>query len=155
MRLDNAGASLPGYDTTPRFAINVYAGDYSGNGSTPTSSTAMYGTALARPAAYLVGRWSDSANYAHFKVVGGTWTADSSNTPVIAPQWDTSTGRIELVIRRSALTSGAANDNAIVPITIALVRQNPTTSAWSEDDTIALRYKLTPPSTLWIYGNVR
>jgi hypothetical protein len=42
-----------------------------------------------------------------------------------------------------------------VPITIALVRQNPTTSAWSEDDKITLRYKLTPASTPWIYGNVR
>jgi hypothetical protein len=89
------------------------------------------------------------------KVSGGAWTADSSITSVIAPQWDTTSGRIEMVIPRSALTSGAANDNSIVPITIALVRQNPTTSAWSEDDTITLRYKLTPASTPWIYGNVR
>lgn len=155
VRVDNANGSLPGYNTTPKFAINVYAGDYSGNGSTPTSSTAMYGKALSRPAAYMVGRWSDSTNYAHFKVVSGSWTADSSITSVIAPQWDTTTGRIEMVIPRSALTSGAANDNSIVPITIALVRQDPSTLAWSEDDTITLRYKLTPPSTPWIYGNVR
>jgi hypothetical protein len=155
VRLDNASGSLSGYNTTPKFAISVYAGDYSGNASTPTSSTALYGTALPRPAAYMVGRWSDSTNYARFKVSGGAWTADSSITSVIAPQWDTTTGRIEMVIPRSALTSGAANDNSIVPITIALVRQNPTTSAWSEDDTITLRYKLTPASTPWIYGNVR
>lgn len=155
VRLDNVAGTLPGYDTAPRFAINVYAGDYSGNTGTPTSSTAMYGRALPRPAAYLVGRWSDSNNYAHFHVSGGTWTADSSITSVIAPQWDTATGRIEMVIPRSALTSGAANDNAIVPITIALVRQDPSTLAWSEDDTITLRYKLTPASTPWTYGNVR
>ena len=68
---------------------------------------------------------------------------------------DPSTGRIEMVIPRSALTSGAANDNAIVPITIALVRQNPTTGAWSEDDQITLRYKLLPTNTAWTYGNVR
>ena len=60
-----------------------------------------------------------------------------------------------MVIPRSSLTSGAANDNSIVPITIALVRQNPTTLTWADDDTIALRYKLTPPSTAWTYGNVR
>ena len=155
VRLDNVAGTLPGYNTTPKFAINVYAGDYSGNGATPTSSTAMYGRALSRPAAYMVGRWSDSTNYAHFKVSGGAWTSDSSITSVIAPQWDTTTGRIEMVIPRSALTSGAANDNSIVPITIALVRQDPTTLAWSEDDTLTLRYKLTPPSTAWIYGNVR
>lgn len=155
VRLDNASGSLPGYNTSPKFAINVYAGDYSGSGSTPTSSTAMYGKALPRPAAYMVGRWSDSTNYAHFHVSGGTWTADTSITSVIAPQWDTTTGRIEMVIPRSALTSGAANDNSIVPITIALVRQNPSTLAWSEDDTITLRYKLTPASTPWTYGNVR
>ncbi len=155
VRVDNASGALPGYNTTPKFAINVYAGDYSGNGSTPTSSTALYGTALPRPAAYLVGRWSDSTNYAHFTASGGVWTADSSITSVIAPQWDTTTGRIEMVIPRSALTSATANDNSIVPITIALVRQDPVTSAWSEDDTITLRYRLTPASTPWIYGNVR
>lgn len=155
VRVDNASGSLPGYNNTPKFAINLYAGDYSGNGSTPASSTALYGAPLPRAAAYMVGRWSDSASYAHFKVSGGTWSADSSITSVIAPQWDTTSGRIEMVIPRSSLTSGSANDNAIVPLTIALVRQNPTTSAWSEDDTITLRYKLTPASTPWIYGNVR
>jgi len=155
VRVDNASGALPGFDTTPRFAVNVYAGDYSGNAGTATSSTAMYGRALSRPAAYMVGRWSDSTNYSHFKVVGGAWTADSTISSVIAPQWDPATGRIEVAIPRSALTSGAANDNAIVPITIALVRQNPSTLAWSEDDTITLRYKLTPPSTAWTYGNVR
>jgi hypothetical protein len=55
-----------------------------------------------------------------------------------------------MVIPRSAPTNGAANDSTIVPITIAitiaLVRQNSTTLAWSEDDTVALRYKLTLPS---------
>ena len=155
VRIDNASGTLPGYATNPKFAVNVYAGDYSGNTSTPTSSTAMYGASLARPAAYMVGRWSDSNNYAHFKVVNGAWTSDSSVGGVIAPQWDPSTGRIEMVIPRSALTSGAANDNAIVPITIALVRQNPTTGAWSEDDQITLRYKLLPTNTAWTYGNVR
>jgi hypothetical protein len=34
-----------------------------------------------------------------------------------------------------------------VPITIATARQNPTTSAWSEDDPITLRYRLTPTNT--------
>jgi GH15 family glucan-1,4-alpha-glucosidase len=155
VRLDNASGSLPGYNTTPKFAINVYAGDYSGNGATATSSTAIYGRSLSRPAAYMVGRWSDSTNYSHFHVSGGAWTADSTITSVIAPQWDTTTGRIEMVIPRSSLTSGAANDNSIVPITIALVRQDPSTLAWSEDDTMTLRYKLTPPSTPWIYGSVR
>jgi hypothetical protein len=135
--------------------VNVYAGDYSGSTSTPTKTTALYGATLPRPAAYMVGRWSDSNNYARFSVSGGAWTADSSITSVIAPQWDTTTGRIEVVIPRSSLSSGAANDNATVPITIATVRQNPTTSAWSEDDLITLRYRLTPTSTPWIYGNVR
>ena len=60
-----------------------------------------------------------------------------------------------MVIPRSSLTSGAASDNSIVPITIALVRQDPTTLVWSEDDTLVLRYQLTPPSTAWTYGNVR
>ncbi len=155
VRVDNAGGTLPGFNTTPRFAINIYAGDYSGNGATATSSTAMYGRALSRPAAYMVGRWSDSSNYSHFHVSGGAWTADSTITSVIAPQWDTTTGRIELVIPRSALTSAGAADGSTVPITISLVRQNPSTLAWSEDDTIALRYKLLPANTAWTYGNVR
>lgn len=155
VRVDNAAGTLPGFNTTPRFAVNVYAGDYSGNSATPTSSTAMYGTALSRPAAFMVGRWSDSNNFSRFHVSGGAWTADSTITSVIAPQWDTTTGRIELVIPRSSLTSAGAADGATVPITISLVRQNPTTLAWSEDDTIALRYKLLPASTPWTYGSVR
>ena len=56
VRLDNASGALPGYNTSPKFAINVYAGDYSGNGATPTSSTAINGTPLTRHAAYMVGR---------------------------------------------------------------------------------------------------
>lgn len=155
VRIDNAAGTLPGFNTSPKFGVNVYAGDYSGNVSTPTTTTAMYGATLPRPAAYMVGRWSDSTDYAHFSRSGGAWTAGTSITSVIAPQWDTSTGRIEMVIPRSALTSGSANDNAVVPITIALVRQNPTTLAWSEDDMISLRYRLTPTNTPWIYGNVR
>ena len=103
----------------------------------------------------MVGRWSDSTNYGHFRVSGGSWVADSSITSVIAPQWDAGTGRIEVVIPRSSLTSGAANDGSTVPITITLVRQNPTSLAWSEDDMMALRYKLTPANTAWTYGNVR
>ncbi|KQR93947.1 MAG: hypothetical protein J0I33_11190 [Microbacterium ginsengisoli] len=155
IRIDNASGTLPGYNTAPKFGVNVYAGDYSGNTSTATSTTALYGATLPRPAAFMVGRWSDSNNYAHFSRSGGSWTADSSITSVIAPQWDPSTGRIEVVIPRSALTSGSASDWSVQPITIALVRQNPSTGSWSEDDQITLRYRLTPTSTAWIYGNVR
>lgn len=155
VRIDNTSGTLPGYNTAPKFGVNVYAGDYSGNTSTATKSTGFYGASLPRPAAYMVGRWSDSTSFSHFSVVNGSWTGDSSITSVIAPQWDPSTGRIEVVIPRSALTSGAANDNAVQPITIALVRQNPATGGWSEDDTISLRYKLTPANTAWTYGNVR
>lgn len=155
VRVDNAAGSLPGYNTAPKVAVNVYAGDYSGNPGTATKSTGLYGAALSRPAAYMVGRWSDSDNYAHFSVSGGAWTGDSSVTSVIAPQWDPATGRIEVVIPRSAVASGAASDNTTVPITIALVRQDPSTLAWGEDDMITLRYRLTPPNTAWIYGNVR
>lgn len=155
VRIDNASGALPGFNTSPRFAVHVYAGDYSGNGATPTTSTAFYGAPLSRPAAYMVGRWSDSNTYSHFHASGGTWVGDGSIASVITPQWDPSTGRIEVVIPRSALTSGAANDGAIVPITVSLVRQNPSTLAWSEDDTLALRYKLTTPNTAWTYGNVR
>ena len=60
-----------------------------------------------------------------------------------------------MVIPRSALSSGTTSDGSTVPITISLVRQNRSTLAWSEDDTLALRYKLTPPNTAWMYGNVR
>lgn len=155
VRVDNAGGTLPGYNATSKFAVNVYAGDYSGSTTTPTSGTAMYGNALARPAAYMVGRWSDSTSYSRFHVSGGAWTADSSITSVVAPQWDTTTGRIELVIPRSSLTSAGASDGSTVPITIGLGRQNPSTLAWSEDDNIALRFKLTPANTPWTYGNVR
>jgi hypothetical protein len=44
VRVDNASGTLPGYIATPRFAVNVYAGHYSGNASTATTSIAMNGS---------------------------------------------------------------------------------------------------------------
>ncbi len=143
VRIDNASGSLPAYQGSSKFAVNVYAGDYSGSTGTATSTKGLYGATLSRPGAFMVGRTSDSATYSHYHVSGGSWASDSSITSVLAPQWDTATGRIELVIPRSALTSGAATDGSTVPITIALGRQNPSTQAWTEDDTVSLRYRLT------------
>ncbi|WP_328890329.1 glycoside hydrolase family 15 protein [Streptomyces sp. NBC_00316] len=155
VRIDNASGTLPGYQATSKFSVNVYAGDYSGSTGTSTSTSALYGAPLSRPAAFMVGRTSDSATYNHFHVSGGSWVNDSAITSVIAPQWDPATGRIEVVIPRSALTSGAAADGSTVPITIALARQNPTTLAWTEADTVSLRYRLTGAGAPSIYGNVR
>ncbi|MGH3116027.1 MAG: glycoside hydrolase family 15 protein [Nocardioidaceae bacterium] len=154
IRIDNVAGTLPDFDTSPRFAAHVYSGDFAGS-SAPNSGTGMYGGTHERGAQYMVGRWSDSSQFSRFTVVGGAWTFDSALTGVIAPQWDAAAGRVELVIPRSSLASGATSDGSIASLTIALARQNPSTSAWSDEDIVTLRYRLTGPSTAWTYGSVR
>jgi GH15 family glucan-1,4-alpha-glucosidase len=154
LRVDNTSGHLPAYQTSPAFGVDVYSGDLSGNASTPTTTTGIDGSTLARPVSYLVARRSGDNRYLHYHVSGGTWVQDADLTS-IAPQWDSATGRVELAVPRSALASGATSDGTVAPLLVSLEHQNPTSSAWTDDDDVALRYRLTGASTGALYGNVR
>jgi GH15 family glucan-1,4-alpha-glucosidase len=155
LRIDNASGHLPAYQTGPLFGVDVYSADLSGGASTPTTTTGIDGSTLARPVSYLVARRSGDNRYLRYHVSGGAWVQDADLTSVIAPQWDPATGRVEMAVPRSALAGGATSDGTVAPLLISLEHQNPATSAWTDDDDVALRYRLTGSSTGALYGNVR
>lgn len=155
VRIDNVSGSLPGYQTQPLFATHVYSEDYASSPSVTYRSQGFNGGQLDRPMAYMVGRWSDSADFPRFKATSSGWNFDSFINGVIAPQWDTTTGRVELVIPRSALTSTPVSDGTYAKLDIGLARRDPSTGNWVDDDLIQINYRMTGSSTPWIYGNVR
>lgn len=155
IRIDNASGSLSAFNTSPKFAVMVYAEDYNHAAGVPATGTGFYGGVLDRPMQYMVARWSDGSGFSRFKVVNGAWSWDRDITEVIGPQWDTATGRIEVVVPISVLTStGTANMGDWTNLNIGLAYQDPTTGAWRDEDLLAIHYRLTASGTAWLYGNV-
>jgi hypothetical protein len=153
VRVDNDSGAFSAYNTTPKFALLVYAQDFNHSSSLTGRSTGEYGRALDHPMNYMVGRWSDSNTFATFSASTSGWTA-GSNIGSIAPQWDTSKGRIEAAIPISALASGGtAPTGSYAYLDIELAYQNPTTGVWDDDDLGAVHYRLTGSGTAWLYGN--
>lgn len=154
IRVDNTSGSLPGFNASPLFGILVYSEDYNHNASTTSSSAGIYGGALSRPMSYMVGRWSNSSNYSHFYVSNGSWVSDYNITNVIAPQWDTSTGRVEVVIPISDLaSSGSVSPDNWAYLNIAFVTN--ASGNWQQSDVQQIHYRITSSSDAWLYGNVR
>jgi hypothetical protein len=154
IRIDNTLGTLPAFNTEPKFGIMVYSEDYNHSGSIPSLGTGFYGGTLDRPMQYLVARWSDSSTFSRFKVASGAWTYDSSVSGVTIPQWDTSTGRIEVVIPISTLTSsGSVSMGSWANLNVALAYHNTSTNTWTDDDILAIHYQLTSSGGAWIYGN--
>ncbi len=154
VRIDNASGSLSGYSTAPEFAVQVFSEDFDHGGGISTKSTGMYGGTLEHPMAFLASRWSDSSTLSHFYVNSGSWTWDSNLSGVIAPQWDTDTGRIEAVIPLSALaSSGNPAPGSWAYLNIALVYHDPVSHNWIDDDFMPIHYRLTSESEPWQYGN--
>ena len=154
IRVDNASGSLSAYNTEPKFGIFVYSEDFNHGAGVSSKSTGFYGGTLDRSMQYMVSRWSDSSTYNRYKVVSGAWTWDS-NVNATAPQWETSSGRIEIVIPISVLTStGSAGMGSWANLNILLAYHNQGNNTWTDDDLIAIHYRLTDSSTAWIWGNV-
>ncbi|MCF6093617.1 hypothetical protein L1765_06395 [Microaerobacter geothermalis] len=154
VRIKNQSGQLSGFNTPPRFAMLVYADDFKG-GTAKSSSNGMYGGSLDRPMQYMVGRWSDSDTFAKFYVSGGNWTFDQFVSGVIKPQWDPNSGNIEMAIPLSEFSStGSVSTGDFSNLNIVLVRQDPNSLNWSEDDVIALHYRVMTSGEQWYYGNV-
>lgn len=153
VRVDNQSGSFSAYGATPQFALLVYAQDFNHSTSITGTTTGEYGRTLDHPMNYMVGRWSDSDDFSTFSAGSSGWTF-GSNLGSIAPQWDTSTGRIEAAIPISALASGgSAPVGSWSYLDIELAYQNPSTGAWDDDDLGAIHYQLTGSGTPWLYGN--
>jgi len=154
VRVDNAAGSFSGYNTEPKFALHVYSEDFA-HAATTSKTTGIYNGSLDRGMNYMVGRWSDSADYGRWVVSGGAWTYNYSLGSVIAPQWDTATGRVEAVIPISSLSSSSPSLGASwANMDIALAYHNPTSGTWTDDDMLQVHYRLSTSSQAWTYGNI-
>ncbi|HWG27531.1 hypothetical protein [Actinospica sp.] len=154
VRVDNSSGAFSAYGATPKFALLVYAQDFNHSTSLTGTTSGEYGGTLDHSMNYLVGRWSDSGSYATFAASSSGWTSGSGLSS-IAPQWDTSTGRIEAAIPISALASGgSAATGSWSYLDIELAYQNPSTGAWDDDDLGAVHYELAGSTSTTLYGNV-
>ena len=133
----------------------MYAEDYDHGAGVPSLSTGFYGGTLDRSMQYLVARWSDSTTFSKYIVSGGAWTFSSNITNVIAPQWDPTIGRIEMVIPISALSStGTSALNRWANLNVAFAYHNVSTNTWSDADMLAIHARLTDTTTPAIVGNL-
>lgn len=99
--------------------------------------------------AFLFTRSNTDSAYNKYTVSGGNWSLNKTISSVIAPQWDTATGGIEMVIPRSEI--GSPSNDAWGHITVVLEKyQN---GSYLDQDTARLNYRLTGSSESWLYGN--
>jgi GH15 family glucan-1,4-alpha-glucosidase len=153
IRVDNTAGAFSLYQQQPLFALHVYSQDLS-NGNPGSSNFGLYGQPLSRPMCYAVERRSDTDAYQRWRVANGAWAADETIGWVIAPQWDSATGRIEAVIPISALASGYASFGSWSDVLLVLAAYDSAKNAWSDGDKMLLHYRLSTPDQPWIYGNI-
>lgn len=153
LRIDNASGSLSAYDTSPEFAVLVYAQDFDHSSSLYTTTTGFYGGALDHPMNYLFARWSDSDTYSMFSAnSSGGWTFDT-NLSTQAPQWDTTTGRVELEVPLTDMASGSVTAGSWSYLDVEMAYDNPGTGTWTDDDIMGIHYDIASSSSTWLYGN--
>ncbi len=152
IRDDNASGALSAYNTAPDFAVLVYAQDFNHSGSIYSTSTGFYGGTLDHPMNYLFARWSDSTTYSMFSAnSSGGWTWDS-NLSTQAPQWDTATGRIELEIPITNITSsGSAAAGSWSYMDVETAYDN--SGTWTDDDITGIHYEIANSTSTWQYGS--
>jgi GH15 family glucan-1,4-alpha-glucosidase len=146
VRINNTGGTLPG-SGLGSFEMSVYTENF-GSGASTTSSS-LHATALGRNMAYLFTRKDNDAGYSKYAVSSGAWTFNKNITGVIAPQWDVSSGGIEIVIPRSEIGSPA--NGAWGHITVSLGKN--VSGSWRDQDFLRLNYKLTGNTDSWSYGD--
>ncbi|QUH30053.1 glycoside hydrolase family 66 protein [Vallitalea guaymasensis] len=152
IRIDNVGNTLPNYNVNnDKFVVSVYSQDFS-NGSINTTNNGFYGSALDRDYGYMVTRRSDDSNYTAYNVdSNNSWQLDKQITSVIAPQWESTSGRIEMVIPLSELSSGSVSTGDWANMKIALGLDNG--SGMQETDYMNIHYRITGNNESWLFGN--
>ena len=152
IRVDNVGQTLPGYsESGNKFLMGVYSDDFA-NGSINKLSTSFCGQSMDRSMGYFIARWSDGTNLSKFIVnSSGSWQWSNNITSVIAPQWETNSGRFEMVIPISELASSAVGDNSWANLKIVIGLD--TGSGMQEVDFMNLHYRITGSNSAWLFGN--
>lgn len=149
LKLDLADWTLPGYQENDVFAIQVYADTESEGVANSTSS--LTGATMAHEMSYMVMRSSDSDEYSLYQVSGTNWVSTGTIDSVIAPQWEVSSGRIELAIPYASLgnTTPAAGDW----VNLHIVILQKTGTSWIEADSFDAHYRMTTNGMEWLKGN--
>lgn len=152
VRVDNASGALSAYNTSPYFAVMVYAQDFNHSGSLSSTTKGFYGGTLDHPMNYLFARWSDSSTYSMFSAnSSGGWTWDT-NLSTQAPQWDTATGRAELEVPTTDMaSSGSAGAGSWSYLDVEMAYDN--SGTWRDDDITGLHYKIASSGQAWLYGS--
>jgi GH15 family glucan-1,4-alpha-glucosidase len=146
IRVNNVSGALP-TTSTNSFKLTAYTEDFSKTASTATSS--IHSTALGRNMAFMFTRGNTDSSYSKYAVTSGSWVLNKTITSVIAPQWDTTKGGLEMVIPRSEIGSPA--DNAWGHITVVLEKYSG--GSYIDNDTLKVNYRLTTSGATWLYGN--
>ncbi len=150
-RIDTVGRNLPGYQSSEKFAVQVYSGDFAGTAN--STSTSINGNAFSHNMSYMLTRNNQNGDYKKYAVSSNAWAQQANVTSVIAPQWETNSGRVEMVIPFSALSStGTVADNGWTNIVIVLTKET-SPGVWTQMDTISLHYCKTGTGSEWLKGN--
>lgn len=151
IRVDNVARVLPSYNQYKKFAVTVYSEDFSGNQSGNVSQS-LYGTTLSRPMRYVVTRKSNSGDYEKYEASqSGSWL-QQSDVSAMAPQWEPGSGRVQMVIPISQLSTGGAGNGAWANMIIGLSYQQGN-GAMEDGDFINIHYRLTGSNEDWLFGN--
>ena len=156
IRIDNMTGTLSDFNTAPLWGVAIYSQDFNSSPSIATSADALYGRPLSRPMTYLLARWSNSTNYSAFEANGsGGWALTHNVTSVITPQWDPTTGTVEVVVPiHDVASTGTASAGSWAYMDIGFMYQNPSTGTWYDNDFLQIHYRVTANGTTPIYGNV-
>ncbi len=153
LRIDAWANALPGYRQTPLFGVRVYVQDFA-NGGIPSLHLGVDGQPIGRPASFALERHSNDDVYGRWTVSGGLWTAAPPLTGVIAPQWDSALGRLEVVIPIAAVSSAPpALGSAWGTLAVALSAPD-AGGTWRDGPKVLLHYRLSSGDQPWTFGNI-
>ncbi|WMJ22508.1 glycoside hydrolase family 66 protein [Paludicola sp. MB14-C6] len=150
-RIDTVGRNLPGYQSSDKFAVQVYSEDFASTAN--STNTGIYGNGFTHNMSYMLTRSNQNSDYKKYSVSNNTWIQQANVANIIAPQWETNSGRIEMAIPFSALSStGAVGDNNWANLVIVLTKET-SPGVWTQMDTLAIHYRKTGSGIEWIKGN--
>ncbi len=149
LKLDLADWELPGYQESDVFAVQVYAdSEVQGTASTTASLT---GDVMAHDMSYMAMRSSDSSTYQLYQVDQDSWTQTGTITDVIAPQWEVSSGRIELAVPYADLGNDTPEAGDWLNLRIVILQKDG--NSWKEADSFDAHYRMTTNGMEWLKGN--
>ena len=154
VRVDNVAGSLPLFGAAPAFAIRLYGSDFAGQ-STEVVRWGLDRSPLNRTVTYAVERRSNDDRFRKWAVVSANWQAQPDIVGVFEPQWDPATGRIEMGVPLSVISSAPpAAGSAWGTLAIVLASLDAATGNWADSDRLLIHYRFSTGSQQWIYGDI-